>query len=228
MNSPYSSYITAHRVRDALFSYDSLLSTVGQWAHPSWFSYLHTLLGSVCASQLADSDHMQRLWYAVFSAYRSTEDSAAKGPHVCATEILLAWVGETEIRTMCLLRALAFRRIELRRLVDKKSRARLLELAPIQVIDRLCEIPSSTNLGTVVEQMPSVLGLDRSILEWEGMCLLLRENVNAIGLAHLWRWKFERQIQGPAWILHPACPLDVEGAWGFASASQEIRELIEC
>ncbi|WP_062611842.1 type III secretion protein HrpB4 [Caballeronia calidae] len=210
---------------EVLTAYERLVLTFIEWAHPSWLTpyepLIHALRKEVHAGKLAHAIMHTRADHPADSVMRVGLDPA---------ELELAWVGPDDIAILCLLRALFHRRTEIRRLIDKRSLLHLQSLAPMQVVDYLREIPGATELSTQMDDrsMDPLIAMQRNALQWEGMCLLLREHQRSIGLASLWRFNFDRALSIPVWIARLTGPAEREGGQRFAEIAISLRGLMKC
>lgn len=101
------------------------------------------------------------------------------------------------------MRALAFRRSELRLCIDRTSRMALYKWLESSVIDQLMKLPGTPQLDLLERlfDMPKLNQLNAEALEWEGLCLLERDGLwDADGpFIHL-RLRFTREHAPVPWI----------------------------
>jgi type III secretion system HrpB4-like protein len=114
------------------------------------------------------------------------------------------------------MRALSFRRVEVRRLIDKRTRALLSDWAGVAV-DQLCvdahlaEAPNVATLQTQV-RMPALASLDADGLAIEGLLLIERDcGAQRASPFPLLRCALSRDLQAPAWFARLSPDVDSRG-----------------
>ncbi|KML60532.1 hypothetical protein VL15_09130 [Burkholderia cepacia] len=132
---------------------------------------------------------------------------AAAGPGALCVDALPPEAGLRVLR----IRALRFRRGEIRRIVDKRMRARVAEWSGLPLDRLIVEQPGKRQAMPDIEQMaartpiPPVTAIDGATLALEGHALIRRD----LGNAH-----------SPCPLLRLALPVDADDAAGYRPASR--------
>ncbi len=112
----------------------------------------------------------------------------------------LSW---KEAKHLCRMRALTFRRMAMRRTIDKASRIRFSQWLEGPVLDKLMQFPGAPQLEVLEHSfdLPALRTLNTTDLEWEGLHLLDRDGIWNINgpFAHL-RLCFAKGLAAPPWI----------------------------
>ena len=117
------------------------------------------------------------------------------------------------------LRALVFRRAEVRRVIDLQRRARLSASlgtvggAQLRWLQALPGAPEMPILSRTIEA-PTLDTLDEAALAWEGYCLLERDGAldTKDAVAALLRLGLPRALRIPAWLARCARGIDADGS----------------
>ncbi|CAB3772870.1 type III secretion protein HrpB4 [Paraburkholderia humisilvae] len=212
-------------------AYEANLSRAALWAHPSWFE---CMLG-------VDALTLTRWRVLLAQARESTLDSCSRA-FVDAAGIeppppdswgLPAFVDtangrklnlalldmvptELGIRVLCM-RALVFRRFELRRLIDKRIRQRLSAFAGISLELLFANAPYAVN-PINVKSMPPLNGVTAESLALEGLVLFRRDS-HGSGAKHppLLRLALARSTAQDRWLSALPDTADSDGgAWLYS------------
>lgn len=210
-----------------LARYERNRATASAWIDRSWLPSWWPQAASECdALSAPDSvDALMRLLAVPPLDVKDVLDRAEgkRGTSADApggrTALSLAWLPVPEqLRTLCL-RALLFRRGEVRRMVDFQRRARLAawlgdeggaHLRWLQALGGAPEMPILMRTYGA----PLLDSLDSTALAWEGYCLFQRDGVLQAGDAAgaLLRLGLPRALLAPAWLAH--CPRDIDADGG--------------
>ncbi|SOE96839.1 type III secretion protein HrpB4 [Burkholderia sp. D7] len=230
------------RAAAALQAYGRNLSVAARWMHPSWITALLSIdemqygwwtraLGQ--ASEPAVEGVSRALCRSAGFAAPSVEMLSQPAirlrpegpmPNVALLDACPADVG-LQILSM---RALLFRRAEVRRLIDKPTRSQLSEWGgvSIDVLSRdahLVDAPDVARLH-VRSGMPPLATLDAAALLAEGLALLERDAGGTTGpLFHMLRFALPRELNTPAWLARISPELD---ALGTARLFARLPELL--
>ncbi|BBE09906.1 Uncharacterized protein MCB1EB_1745 [Mycoavidus cysteinexigens] len=102
------------------------------------------------------------------------------------------------------LRALAFRRSELRHSIDRKSRALLRTWLDAAELDQLMALPGSPQTALLERsfEMKPLIALQQAELEWEGLCLFGRDRIWAPTGPFAWlKMHFPREQAPLPWVM---------------------------
>ena len=255
MNAPTD--LPFMRVAAALDSYRRNLATAAQWADPSWSA---ALLGAnaaqlehwrgaleragaaavqACSQALADAAGVKP------PSFASLTQAALKptpGGTVQPNAVLLDVLPVHHALQVLSMRALSFRRAEVRRLIDKRTRSQLSEWTGVG-IDRLTQdahLADAPDIARLAARaaMPPLTALDAGTLAVEGCALLLRDlggtnttsgasgaNESARVPFPLLRLALPRVLPTPAWLASVPEELDAAGsARLFARLSDLLPE----
>ncbi|AXL50211.1 hypothetical protein DSC91_002314 [Paraburkholderia caffeinilytica] len=258
MNAPTD--LPFMRVAAALDSYRRNLASAAHWADPSWSA---VLLGAnaaqlehwrgaleragaaaveACSQALADAAGVKPPSFASLTqaALKSTPAGAAQ-PNAVLLDVLPVRHALQVLR----MRALSFRRAEVRRLIDKRTRSQLSAWTGVG-IDRLTQdahLADAPDIARLAARaaMPPLTALDAGTLAVEGCALLLRDlgGANAPNVASgasfanestrvpfpLLRLALPRALPTPAWLTSLPEGLDTPGsARLFARLSDLLPE----
>jgi type III secretion system HrpB4-like protein len=189
----------ARRVADALNAWQSNAREALLWAHVSWTASAlsldendaHTLIASL------DSTHVEACSLAFV---RSVETPSLDGPFFDALPI------ETGLRVLRL-RALRFRRDEIRRIVDKRTRMNVLQWAGLSSLAPLTT--DALNAPDIARlSIPPVSMLDAEALALEGLALISRDTSSPCALLRL---ALPRHAAHASWIDRIPRDLDRNG-----------------
>ncbi|MGF6483160.1 type III secretion protein HrpB4 [Paraburkholderia sp. JPY419] len=217
------------RAAAALRTYRANAGEAARWMHPSWTLFLLAL----DAAQLADWNRalalsspaaVERVSLALCAsagvaapsietlsqpALRPRPQGASPNPSLI--DVVPAVTGLQVLR----MRALSFRRTEVRRLIDRRSREQLSAWAGCSV-DSLChdahlaEAPDIARLGMRAGIMP--LGdLDADALSLEGLILMQRDLEMQAPPCPLLGLALPRMLHPPAWIVGMPREIDSPG-----------------
>nr|WP_198363693.1 type III secretion protein HrpB4 [Burkholderia ubonensis] len=208
-------------MESALTVYQRNARTAAIWADVSWFG---TCLGSATDGDGAALSRLRATLSArgdgptaavSLALLRSLDVvpvslSGLVGPHWSALDAVPVDVAVQVLR----MRALIFRRMELRRLIDRKSIVAVSEWSGMQ-IDALAkwssDAPDIALLACAI-RIPPLRALDAHALSCEGLALLLRDlNVERPPFA-LTRLAFSRDLRLPVWPGHIDRALDEQGS----------------
>jgi type III secretion system HrpB4-like protein len=232
------------RAASALRSCHDSMADAARWMHPSWPM---ALLG-IDAAQFG---HWSRAVEQASPAARERASLAlcasagAQAPSIeqLSQPMLLARADGTVPNPVLLdvfptslglrilrMRALSFRRAEVRRLIDKRTRALLSGWAGVPV-DQLCldahlaEAPNVATLHTQI-RMPALASLDADALAVEGLLLIARDSgARHVTPCPLLRCALPRDLQVPAWLAKLPADIDSMGtARLFARLSTLLPE----
>jgi type III secretion system HrpB4-like protein len=244
MNAPTD--LPFMRVAAALDSYRCNLATVAHWADLSWSA---ALLGvnaaqlehwraalertgaatvQACSQALADAAGVKPPSFASLTqaALKSTPVGTVQ-PNVALLDVLPVRHALQVLR----MRALSFRRAEVRRLIDKRTRSQLSEWTGVG-IDRLTQdahLADAPDIARLAARaaMPPLTALDAGTLAVEGCALLLRDlggaNENARVPFPLLRLALPRVLPTPAWL---ACVPEELDAPGSARLFARLSDLL--
>ncbi|MFP6560940.1 type III secretion protein HrpB4 [Paraburkholderia sp. B3] len=218
------------RAASALRSCRANMADAARWMHPSWqmalldidaaqFDRWTRALGrsspsarerasfALCASAGVDAPALEPLSQPLLLARR---DGAV--PNVMLLDACPAALGLQILR----MRALSFRRGEVRRLIDKRTRALLSSWAGVAV-DLLCldaHLADAPNVATLHTQirMPVLASLDADALAIEGLLLIQRDcGATPAALCPLLRCALPRELHTPAWLANLPSGIDSLG-----------------
>lgn len=257
MNAPVD--LPFMRAAAALEAYRSNLAQAALWSDSSWSAVLlgaddtqlvswHTALQQASAAALENCSRalahaagvrmpgLDALTQAALcgapaatgSSMASTAAPAALQPNAALLDVLPARIGLQVLR----MRALSFRRAEVRHLIDRRSRSQLSEWAGVG-IDRLtqdahlADAPDTTRLAARAA-MPPLATLDAAALAIEGCTLLLRDLATAGHSGSripfpLLRLALPRVLPTPPWLA--AVPAQID-ALGTARLFVRLSELL--
>ncbi|WP_157768486.1 type III secretion protein HrpB4 [Burkholderia ambifaria] len=209
------------RLASALEVYQRNARTAAIWADASWFG--------ACVSAAADGGDT------AFSRLRATLSMRGEGP-IAAVSLALLRLLEVEPVTLSGLvgpqwssldavpvdvamqvlrmRALMFRRMEVRRLIDRKSRVSVSEWSGMQIdlLESLhADAPDIALLARTM-RIPPLRALDAHALSCEGLALLLRDLNAERPPFKLARLLFSRDLRLPEWPRHIDRALDDQGS----------------
>ncbi|WP_206956912.1 type III secretion protein HrpB4 [Trinickia acidisoli] len=220
------------------------MATAARWMHPSWSM---ALLGTdavqfdrwsraveaasvgtlarasfaLCASAGADAPSIEQLSQQIVSA---RPEGTMLNPMLL--DACPAALGLQILR----MRALSFRRGEVRRLIDKRTRTLLSAWAGVAV-DKLCldaHLPEAPNIATLHAQidMPVLASLDETALAIEGLLLIQRDSGGVpVVPCPLLRCALPHRLVEPAWMARLPPDVDARGtARLFARLSTLLPE----
>lgn len=221
----------AARAAAWLAQYARNRAAAGVWIDRSWLPSWWTQAASTCdALSAPDSvEALMRTLSVPAPDMKVVFDCAARQPGASAEgrgsdkapmpALTLTWLSVPEQLRMLRLRALVFRRGEVRRAVDLERRARLAawlgdegvaQLRWLQGLDGAPEMSVLTRMCGA----PLVDALDATALAWEGYCLFQRDGVLRAGdaTAQLLRLGLPRTLSTPAWLARCARDTDADGS----------------
>ncbi|SMF99967.1 type III secretion protein HrpB4 [Burkholderia singularis] len=171
-------------------TYEANLSHAALWAHPSWYmailgvdesiveQWRHTLAHTskdalhVCSRALAEAAHVI---HPDPDAYqRPALETSANSPARLNLALLSMLPTAVGLQVLCM-RALLFRRIELRRTIDKRVWARLSEWAGVHIETLIADAPPMDTLETDRGLHLPIDALDAQALANEGFVLFMRD-----------------------------------------------------
>ncbi|WP_183085310.1 type III secretion protein HrpB4 [Trinickia fusca] len=204
------------------------------WMHPSWLPAW--LLDGTVGESLRDADDacanalvqlLELPSVDAFDTYATWQTCASRDAwarNVLAFATLpIDWQ-----RRLLRLRALVFRRGEVRRIVDLMRRSRLAALLGEQatpLLRWLAQLPGAPDVATLSRAigMPGLDALDDDALEWEGFCLLERDGVLANDAAAQWlRRALPRELDVPIWLARCERAVDADGSAHVLSRLPEL------
>lgn len=207
------------RMAAAFAAYEHNARDAARWAHPSW---LAAALGVAV-------DELEPLRVALASAGRAQVDAVSLAlvrtagvqpplfdalgvPNLAVLDALPPEWGLRVLR----MRALALRRADVRRLIDKRSRLQLSEWIGMP-IDRLTEgtpgalnAPGTTRLSAGAP-LPALHSLDAQTLASEGCALIMRDTLGGVTPFSLLCLALPRDLRAPSWLHGSARELDAGG-----------------
>ncbi|MFM0363586.1 type III secretion protein HrpB4 [Paraburkholderia sediminicola] len=233
MNAPTD--LPFMRVAAALDSYRRNLATVAHWADPSWSAALFGANAAqldhwrgaleragaaaveACSQALADAAGVKPPSFASLTqaALKPTRAGTAQ-PNAVLLDVLPVRHALQVLR----MRALSFRRAEVRRLIDKRTRSQLSEWTGVG-IDRLTQdahLVDAPDIARLAARaaMPPLTALDAGTLAVEGCALLLRDlggaNESTRVPFPLLRLALPRVLPTPAWLASVPEELDAPGS----------------
>ncbi|MFM0416084.1 type III secretion protein HrpB4 [Paraburkholderia aromaticivorans] len=253
MNAPTD--LPFMRVAAALDCYRRNLASVARWADPSWSA---ALLGAnavqlqhwqgaleragaaaveACSHALADAAGVRPPGFASLThAALKPSPAGTAQPNAVLLDVLPVGHALQVLR----MRALSFRRAEVRRLIDKRTRSQLSEWTGVG-IDRLAQdahLADAPDIARLAARaaMPPLTALDAGTLAAEGCALLVRDlgrvnAANGAGSANdstrvafpLLRLALPRALLSPAWL---ACVPDELDAPGSARLFARLSDLL--
>lgn len=190
---PLSAAMSPERIAAALQGYCRNLESAAEWAEPSWACALiglqetaysgwrdalrraGVMARTTCSRALAHAAGVRPPEFSTFSKAVVPSEGQAVQPNLALLDALSIEHGLAVLR----MRALRFRRAEVRRLIDRRARARLAEWTGTQV-DRLEAPAQEADAPDIVHLiaktgMLSIEQLDASALAAEGWYLLVRD-----------------------------------------------------
>lgn len=239
---PLSGADAASRCAAFLCAYEQNARTAIRWAHPSWLASLLAIREdaaarlAACVDLPAGHGRMDAVEACSSAMLRMlklrmpTLDALSK-PSVARLDALPPTLGLGVLR----MRALQFRRAELRRVIDRYNRTRLSEWLGIP-LDRLTDISRATQEPSsapdiarlaVKAAVPPLETLDAEALALEGHALIKRD----LGAAHspcpLLRTVLPRESHAlyGQWLDTVATSIDADGtAWLLANLGELLPE----
>ncbi|WP_175964365.1 type III secretion protein HrpB4 [Burkholderia pyrrocinia] len=205
----------------ALAAYQRNARTASVWADASWLAGYAGCEsgddGQVCVSLSEVASTLdERCVAAVSLALLRSLDigvpalNTLVGPHWSALDAVPGEVAARILRT----RSLIFRRMEVRRLIDRQSRAKLYEWTGMQIdlfSNPDSNAPDIASLARTA-MIPPLRELDAKALSGEGLALLMRDLDVDRPPFTLQRLLFARNIGLPAWPGEVDRALDYEGS----------------
>lgn len=136
--------------------------------------------------------------------------NALVGPFWSSLDTIPVAMGVRVLRA----RALIFRRMEVRRLLDVRSRVRLSEWAGMPIEPFVFECPGAPDIASLAltARIPPLHRLDADALSREGLALLLRDLDVERPPFPLLRLSFERDLRLPEWLRQIDRALDQDGS----------------
>lgn len=219
------------RMAAAFAAYQSNARDAVRWADGSWLA----------AALRVNLGQIERVSAALSSATRAQVDAASlalvrvagmqpppfqalSAPNLAVLDALPPLWGLRVLR----MRALALRRAEVRRLIDKRSRNQLSEWIGIPV-DRLTEgAPGPMNApdmgrSSARAPLPALDSLDAQALTCEGFALMMHDAPAGAAPFSLLRLALPRDVRAPSWLDGSRRDLD---AGGTARLLARLPELI--
>jgi type III secretion system HrpB4-like protein len=210
------------RAAATLSAYQSNARDAIRWAHRSWIEFaldaggradggLGDLLSCLEAAARPHVDRCSRALLRKLGIAAPSLETLGQ-PGAAVLDALPAEQGLQVLR----MRALLFRRAQVRRLIDKRTRVVLAEWAGIG-LDRLLDGgdggKSAPDLSRFVLQglLPSLDRADADRLAWEGCALVMRDLRALNPPFPLLRLALPRQLPGMAWFEAGAGACDPEG-----------------
>ncbi|VWD53082.1 type III secretion protein HrpB4 [Burkholderia lata] len=219
------------RYLSALAVYQRNVRTAAVWADSSWMS---TAIGDVdvlglsslrAAASMLDERRIAAVSHALLDAldFEPPKLSALVGPQWSSLDAMPVEVGARVLR----MRALIFRRMEVRRLIDRKSRVALSEWAGMPIESLVREHSGAPDIALLARTLhvPPLHSLDAHALSCEGLALLLRDLCVDRPPFALLRLLFSRDIELPEWPRRVDRALDAQGsARVMAELPEWVRE----
>jgi type III secretion system HrpB4-like protein len=191
------------RMAAACVAYERNVRDAARWAHPSWLAAalgvsvdaLEPVRAALARARRAEVDALSCALASMAGVQQHAFD-ALRAPNPAVLDVLPPEWGLRVLR----MRALALRRADVRRLIDKRSRTRLSDWIGMP-IDRLTEgghdatTPPGTARLTASSALTALDTLDAQALACEGCALMMRDrpggtvpfSLLCLALPHDWR-----------------------------------------
>ncbi|MGU7816488.1 type III secretion protein HrpB4 [Burkholderia sp. AW49-1] len=222
---------STERRLSALVGYQRNVRTAALWADSSWISAaigagadgdvpgFPALRDAVAA---LDERRIATVSRALLDAFdiEPPKLAALFGPQWSSLDAMPVEIGVRVLR----MRALLFRRMEVRRMVDRQSRVTLSEWTGMSIDSLVREHSGAPDIALLEHTLhvPPLRSLDAHALSYEGLALLLRDLRVDQPPFTLLRLMFPRNITLPEWPRRIDRTLDAQGS------GQLLAELPEC